>query len=702
LELRLSWFAPVPRFFLLNAACMQSYDGSAMSSDDSATQISRPIRRVVIEHVRPEIDGGTFAIKRTPGEKVEVTAHIFADGHDVLSARLLYRAKSQPDWTSVPLRPLVNDEWTGEFRIGTQEPYLYTVQAWVDAFKTWVRDLKKRNDVGQDLALEFLIGAELIAEAASRAGSGADGELLRKFARQLKELSGVDPQKAFEIAESAELARLMDKRPRVESATSYDKELRVEVDRERARFGAWYEMFPRSSTKDAARHGTFRNCIQRLDYIADMGFDVLYLPPIHPIGEVERKGKNNSTAPSPQDVGSPWAIGSKLGGHKAIHPQLGALNDFKELLSEAKKRGIEVALDLAFQCAPDHPYVREHKEWFRIRPDGSVQFAENPPKKYQDIYPLNFENEHVKELCDELKSVALYWARQGVRIFRVDNPHTKPFAFWEWFIQEVRREYPEVLFLAEAFTRPKVTYRLAKAGFTQSYTYFAWRNTKWDLTEYFTELTETEVREFFRPNLWPNTPDILTEYLQYGGRPAFVIRFCLAATLGANYGIYGPGFELFENRALRPGSEEYLDSEKYQIRAWDIERPDSLRQIIAKVNTIRRENQALQSDRILKFHPVDNEQIVAFSKMSEDLSNVIVTVVNLDPHHKQSGWVDLPLDYFQLDAHQEFQMHDLVTEDRFLWQGPRNYVELDPQKMPAHIFRLRRRVRSEHDFDYFL
>jgi starch synthase (maltosyl-transferring) len=512
----------------------------------------------------------------------------------------------------------------------------------------------------------------------------------------------VDPQKAFEIAESAELARLMDKHPPLETATLYNKELRVEVDRERARFGAWYEMFPRSSTKDTARHGTFRDCIQRLDYIADMGFDVLYLPPIHPIGEVERKGKNNSTAPSPQDVGSPWAIGSKFGGHKSVHPQLGALNDFKELLSEAKKRGIEVALDLAFQCAPDHPYVREHKEWFRIRPDGSVQFAENPPKKYQDIYPLNFENEHVKELCEELKSVALYWAQQGVRIFRVDNPHTKPFAFWEWFIQEVRREFPEVIFLAEAFTRPKVMYRLAKAGFTQSYTYFAWRNTKWDLTEYFAELTETDVREFFRPNLWPNTPDILTEYLQYGGRPAFVIRLCLAATLGANYGIYGPAFELFENRALRPGSEEYLDSEKYQIRAWDIERPDSLKELIAKVNTIRRENQALQSDRILKFHRVDNEQIVAFSKMSEDLSNVIVTVVNLDPHHKQSGWVDLPLDYFQLDAHQEFQMHDLVTEDRFLWQGPRNYVELDPQKMPAHIFRLRRRVRSEHDFDYFL
>jgi starch synthase (maltosyl-transferring) len=461
-------------------------------------------------------------------------------------------------------------------------------------------------------------------------------------------------------------------------------------------------MFPRSCTNGTTPHGTFRTCIERLDYVAQMGFDILYLPPIHPIGESERKGRNNSTDRSPEDTGSPWAIGSSLGGHKAIHPQLGTLSDFKQLLAEAKKRGMEVALDLAFQCAPDHPYVREHPEWFRIRPDGSVQYAENPPKKYQDIFPLNFESEHARELCEELKSVALYWIEQGVRIFRVDNPHTKPFAFWDWLIAEVRGQYPEVIFLAEAFTRPKVMYRLAKAGFTQSYTYFAWRNTKWDLTEYFKELTQTGVRDFFRPNLWPNTPDILTEYLQFGGRPAFVIRLCLAATLGASYGIYGPAFELFENRPLQPGSEEYLDSEKYQIRAWDIGRADSLRDLIAKINAIRKDNSALQSDESLRFHSVDNEQIIAFSKMSEDRSNVIVVAVNLDPHHKQTGWIDLPLDYFQLELHQEYQMHDLVTEDRYLWQGARNYVELDPQRMPAHIFRLRRRVRSEQDFDYFL
>jgi starch synthase (maltosyl-transferring) len=681
---------------------MKPHDGSAMKPQKNAKrQTSGRMKRAVIENVYPEIDAGKFPIKRTAGEKVEVAADIHADGHDVLSARILFRATSQEAWKCVSMRALGNDRWSGEFRIATEEPHVYTLQAWPDAYRSWARDLKKRREAGQELALEFLIGAELVLSAASRA-SGEDESRLKEFAGQLKDFHKKDPGKAFQIAQSEDLLHLMDKHPDLEGATVYRRELKVEVDRERARFGAWYEMFPRSCTKDMAHHGTFRDCIERLDYIAAMGFDVLYLPPIHPIGEKERKGKNNSTAPAPDDVGSPWAIGSRLGGHKAIHPQLGTLEDFKALIAEAKKRQIEIALDLAFQCAPDHPYAREHKEWFRIRPDGSVQFAENPPKKYQDIYPLNFENEHALELSEELKSVLLYWIEQGVRIFRVDNPHTKPFAFWEWLIQEARREHPDVLFLAEAFTRPKVMYRLAKLGFTQSYTYFAWRNTKWDLTEYFTELTQTQVKEYFRPNLWPNTPDILTEYLQYGGRPAFIIRLCLAATLGANYGIYGPAFELCENRALRQGSEEYLDSEKYQIRAWDIERPDSLRELITRVNRIRRENPALQSDRNLRFHTVDNEQLIAYSKMSEDLSDIILVIVNLDPHHKQSGWVELPLEQFQLDPHQEFQVHDLLSEDRFLWQGPRNYVELEAQRMPAHIFRLRRHVRKEQDFDYFL
>ncbi len=673
-----------------------------MSSRRNDASIQLPIRRVVIENVRPEIDGGRFPIKRTPGEKVEVTADIFADGHDLLSAQLLYRATSHAEWSVAPMRELVNDAWTGEFRISVQERHFYTIRAWPDAFKSWLRDLKKRRDAQQDLGLEFLIGAEIVAQAADRASIAEHAGGLREFARQMRERHKSDSDKAFETAASDELMLLMDSYPDLSTASLYERELAVDVDRERARFSAWYEMFPRSCTNDAAQHGTFRTCIERLDYVAGMGFDVLYLPPIHPIGETERKGKNNSAEPSATDVGSPWAIGSALGGHKAIHHRLGTLEEFKTLLAEAKKRGIEVALDLAFQCAPDHPYVREHPEWFRIRPDGSVQYAENPPKKYQDIYPLNFENEHARALCEELKSVALYWIRQGIRIFRVDNPHTKPFAFWEWLIAEVRREYPEAIFLAEAFTRPKVMYRLAKAGFTQSYTYFAWRNTKWDLTEYFRELSQTGVREFFRPNLWPNTPDILTEYLQYGGRPAFIIRLCLAATLGANYGIYGPAFELLEDRALRSGGEEYLDSEKYQIRTWEIERPDSLKGLIAKINAIRRDNLALQSDASLRFHPVDNDQIIAFSKVSEDRSDTIVVVANLDPHYRQSGWLELPLDYFQLDPHQQYQMHDLVTEARYLWQGSRNYVELDSQRMPAHVFRLRRRVRSEQDFDYFL
>jgi len=673
-----------------------------MSADQNCRRVDVPIRRAVIESLRPEIDAGRFPIKRTVGDKVEVTADIFCDGHDLLSARLLYRTKSQSEWNSSPMREIVNDRWAGAFRIGTQEAHVYTVEAWPDAFKSWIRDLKKRKDADQDLSLEFLVGAELIAKAASRAGNSADTDALRESARQLLELHKNDPERAFELSASEELAIVMDRHPDLDAATRYDRELTVVVDRDLARFSSWYEMFPRSCTADASQHGTFRSCIERLDYVAEMGFDILYLPPIHPIGEIERKGKNNSTARLQADVGSPWAIGSKLGGHKAIHPQLGALDDFRELLAEAEKRGIEIALDLAYQCAPDHPYVHEHPEWFRIRPDGSVRYAENPPKKYQDIYPLNFDSEHARELCQELKSIALYWIAQGIRIFRVDNPHTKPFAFWEWLIGEVRGRHPDVIFLAEAFTRPKVMYRLAKLGFTQSYTYFTWRNTKWELTEYFQELAQTDVREFFRPNLWPNTPDILTEYLQYGGRPAFVIRLCLAATLGANYGIYGPAFELFENRPVRSGSEEYLDSEKYQIRAWDIARPDSLKDLIARINRIRKENRALQTGENLRFHTVDNEQIIAFSKMTEDRSSVIVVLVNLDPHYKQSGWIDLPLDYFQIEPQQEYQLHDLVTEDRYLWQGPRNYVELDPQRMPAHIFRLRRRVRSEQDFDYFL
>ena len=658
-------------------------------------------RRVIIENVRPEIDGGRFPIKRTIGERVEATADIFADGHDVLYAVLRHRHASDPDWKEVPMEPLVNDRWQGKFLVTAEGRHLFTLQAWTDRFQSWSRDLAKKFDAAQDVAVDILVGVQLIEATAARA-SGKDKGFLAARATEMRKLAAADLPQAVDRASSPELKAAMIRNADRRRATTYGRQLVVVVDREKARFSAWYEMFPRSCSGQPGRPGTLLDCAKRLDYVAEMGFDVLYLPPIHPIGRVNRKGKNNIENATPDDVGSPWAIGAGEGGHKAIHPQLGTLEDFKRLQSRATQLGLEVALDLAYQCAPDHPYVNEHKEWFRMRPDGTVQYAENPPKKYQDIYPLDFETDEIQELWEELRSVVLYWIEQGVRIFRVDNPHTKPFDFWEWLITDIKEHHPDVLFLAEAFTRPKVMYELAKLGFTQSYSYFAWRNTKWELTEYFKELTQTDVREYFRPNLWPNTPDILTDFLQQGGRPAFMIRLTLAATLGANYGIYGPAFELCENRALRPGSEEYLDSEKYQIRDWDLNSPHSLAKLIGKVNRIRQQNVALHSDWSLRFHQVDNEQIIAYSKISDDLLNIIVVVVNLDPYHVQSGWVDLPLDVFHLDPRQPYQMHDLLTDARYVWRGPHNYVELNPQLLPAHIFCIRRRVRTELGMDYFV
>jgi len=426
---------------------------------------------------------------------------------------------------------------------------------------------------------------------------------------------------------------------------------------------------------------------------------VLYLPPIHPIGRTHRKGANNKPA-RPSEPGSPWAIGSEEGGHKAVNKDLGTLADFQRLVKSAAQQKIDVALDIALQCSPDHPYTREHPEWFKHRPDGSIQYAENPPKKYEDIYPFDFETEHWRELWQELLSIFLYWAEQGVRVFRVDNPHTKPFPFWEWTLGELRRAHPDAILLSEAFTRPKVMYRLAKLGFSQSYTYFAWRNTAYELYQYFTELSQPPVREFFRPNLWPNTPDILTEYLQTGGRPAFQARLILAATLGASYGVYGPPYEALEGRAREHGSEEYLDSEKYQLRDWKADQ--GMRELITIVNRIRRENPALQTDRSLRFHLAENDQLLAYSKSTPDNANVVLTVVNVDPHHVQRGMVNLPLEELGLDRERPFQAHELISGGRYLWNGPRNFVELNPHSMPGQIFRFRRRVRSEHDFEYFL
>jgi starch synthase (maltosyl-transferring) len=656
---------------------------------------------VVIENVQPEIEAGRFAIKRTVGERVVVTADVHADGHNELSAVLLSRAASQSTWKETAMQPLGNDRWMAAFAITTVEPYLYTVEGWVNSFLSWRHDLEKRLEAGQDVSMELLVGAEML-EATWRRAGGEPGKKLAECAKGIRALAPEHGPEAARLALDPEIGQWMDRYGERRFSATYEKTLAVAVDRERARFSAWYEMFPRSCSPDAARHGTFKDCQKRLPYVAGMGFDVLYFPPIHPIGRTGRRGKNNTREPEPGAVGSPWAIGSSEGGHKAIHPELGTLEDFRELVARAKDFGLEIALDLAYQCSPDHPYVKTHPEWFRHRPDGSIQFAENPPKKYDDIYPIDFETEDSAALWEELKSVVLYWIEQGVRIFRVDNPHTKPYDFWEWLIAEVKRDYPETIFLGEAFTRPKVMHRLAKLGFTQSYTYFAWRNTKEELTAYFTELTQSEVREFYRANLWPNTPDILTEYLQCGGRAAFVIRLVLAATLGASYGIYGPAYELCENRPLQAGSEEYLDSEKYQLRQWEIDREDSLKEFIARVNQARRENPALGSDASLRFHPVDNPQMIAYSKSTEDLSSVILTVVNLDPHYMQSGWVELPLEQFHLDAQQPFQAHDLLTGDRYFWHGGRNYVELDPRVRPAHIFAIRRRIRTERDFDYYL
>jgi starch synthase (maltosyl-transferring) len=653
--------------------------------------------RVVIENVKPEIDCGRFAAKRTVGESMTVEADIFADGHDALSARLLYRKEGISRWTEILLQPLPNDRWRGAFDVTELGDYYYTVQAWVDRFESWRQALAKKADAGQDVALELAAGA-LIVEAAAQQASDEDQKSLKRFAAMLRE----NKPAAIQSGLDDQLAALMEQYPDRRWAVTYEKELRLNVERAKARFSTWYEIFPRSCATTPGQHGTFRDCKERLPYIAEMGFDVLYLPPIHPIGQSYRKGKNNALSAADSDVGSPWAIGNKQGGHKAIHRQLGTLADFKDLITAAKQLDIEIALDIAFQCTPDHPYVTEHPEWFRKRADGSIQYAENPPKKYQDIYPLDFESERWEELWNELKSVILFWCEQGVRIFRVDNPHTKAFPFWEWVIGEVKRTHPDALFLAEAFTRPKVMYRLAKLGFSQSYTYFTWRNTQSEITQYFTELTQTEVSDFFRANLWPNTPDILTEYLQFGGRPAFMARLVLAATLGANYGIYGPAFELCENIPREPGGEEYLNSEKYEIKHWDLQKSESLREFIARVNHIRRQNRALQSDRSLRFYPIDNPELIVFSKSTEDLNNIIVVVVNLDPHHTQSGWLELPAEELGLDPKQPFQVHDLLTDARYLWHGTRNYVELNPQSAPAQIFRVRPRIRREQDFDYFM
>jgi len=643
------------------------------------------LRRVVIEGVEPQVDCGRFPVKRTVGEQVVVRADVLADGHDAVAARVLFRKAGEAEWREAPMHLLDNDCWEGSFAVDTLGRYEYSVEAWVDRFASWRHDLSKKAGAGQDVALELFEGAAFVSATLDLATDARERDRILPLLTALK--SGGDLAPRIAAALSDDLAAFMAARPDRSQATRFDRVLSVAVDRERARCGAWYEMFPRSAGTDPSRSATFAEAARMLPYVASMGFDVLYLPPIHPIGQSFRKGPNNSLSSGPDDPGSPWAIGSKEGGHTAVEPGLGTLEDFDAFVAAAAAQGLEIALDIAFQTSPDHPYVREHPEWFRHRPDGSIKYAENPPKKYQDIYPLNFESDDWRGLWQELKAVFEFWIQHGVRIFRVDNPHTKPFRFWEWVLGELIREYPDTIFLSEAFTRPKVMKHLAKIGFSQSYSYFTWRNTKDEIVQYFTELTQTSVREYFRPNLFANTPDILHAYLQRGGRPAFQVRLVLAATLGASYGIYS-GFELAENVPIRNGSEEYLDSEKYQIRGRDYRRSDSLAEFISQINAIRRSHPALQHDWGLSFHRTDNGELLSYSKRSPDGRDLILVVVNLDPINMQHGFVQLPLIAWGLTPHASVEVVDLLSEERYFWRGEWNYIRLDPDDRVAHILQV--------------
>lgn len=655
-------------------------------------------KRVAIEKVSPEIDGGRFPVKRVPGEEVVVRADVFSDGHDAVSALLLFKREGGGTWSSMPMTFLGNDRWEAAFTVIEPGSYFYTVSGRIDHFTTWKNDLKKKLDGGINLAVDRAIGAALIEKAAEPAPVG-ERERLQELARKI--LDAEDDSLAVAYAGQAELSGLMAEHYDPAFTTVYPNILEVVVERREALFSAWYELFPRSCCDPEGRHGSFRECEKILPLIADAGFDVVYFPPVHPIGRTNRKGRNNAPVAEEEDPGSPWAIGSDSGGHKALHPELGEMEEFRRFVDHAKSLGLQVALDIAYQCSPDHPYVKEHPEWFRWRPDGTVQFAENPPKKYEDIIPFDFESPESPSLWQELKSVLLFWIEQGISIFRVDNPHTKPFPFWEWLIREVRREHPETIFLSEAFTRPKVMYRLAKVGFSQSYTYFSWRNTKWELEQYLTELTRTDMKEYFRPNFWPNTPDILPEFLQYGGAPAFVIRFLLAATLSASYGIYGPPFELFISEAIK-GKEEYLNSEKYEIRCWDWNDPRTMRDLIARVNRIRRENEALQSNCNITFCGTDNDNVICYLKKTPDRANILLVVVSLDPFNNQECNIDLPLEEAGITPGQPYLVHDLLTEEMNIWHSSRNHVYLDLRGVPGKIYRLRPRLRREHDFDYFM
>ena len=651
----------------------------------------RAFASAVIENLSPLVDGGRYPVKRIVTDDLVVEADIFRDGHDIVAAALKWRLVGHSRWNETAMSFVDNDRWRGAccfYEIGVYE---YTVEAWTDTFRSWRHEFRKKFEAGvTNLTAEALEGAQLIEEASKRAHVEEDSTRLCELSECIRT---ADNAQINDLVNSGEVEVLMATYPDRSWSTQYAPAPRVLVERREAQLAAWYEFFPRSAEGHADRGSTFRDCLTRIDDARAMGFNTIYFPPIHPIGHTNRKGRNNSVVAEPGEPGVPWAIGSEAGGHKAVEPSLGTLEDFDWLNDEVRKRGMEIALDFAINCSPDHPYVREHPEWFYKRPDGTIKFAENPPKKYEDIFPLNFRCENWPELWAEMVSVVLFWAERGVRTFRVDNPHTKPVAFWEYLIARVREKYPDTIFLSEAFTRPKMMKELAKAGFSQSYTYFTWRNTKQELTEYLTELTESEMHEYFRGNLWPNTPDILPPYLQDGGRPAFMIRAALAATLSPVYGIYS-GYELCENEAL-PGREEYLDSEKYQYKERNWNAPGNIKHWITRLNQIRKTNRALQFKDNLRFYQADNDAIVFYGKMTAARDNIILIVVNLDPHLKQHSFVDVPIDEFGSMEGDVYQVHDLLSDARYIWHGRRNYVELDPEIQPAHIFRVRRWIEGD-------
>jgi starch synthase (maltosyl-transferring) len=631
--------------------------------------------RVVIENVQPQVDGGLYPAKRTVGELVTVTADIFGDGHDHIRGHLYFKKEGASKWEIKELTPSYNDAWYASFPVNEKGTFVFTVKAWVDHFDTWYDGFKKKAAAKVEVTVELMEGALLLKKLNDP-----------KLSSAIQKLQDKDQYKAIEFVLSDEFRDIVHLHPLMEFETSYDKELQIVVEHKKANFSTWYELFPRSASLEG-RHGTFRDVIKLLPRVASMGFDILYLPPIHPIGKVNRKGKNNNVRSQPGEPGSPWAIGSDEGGHKAVHSELGSLDDYKKLIAEAKKLKIDIAMDVAFQCAPDHPYVKEHPDWFRQRPDGTIQYAENPPKKYQDIYPFNFESDDWKNLWDELLSVFLYWIEQGVKVFRVDNPHTKPIMFWKWLIAEVNKKHEDIIFLSEAFTKPKVMASLGKIGYTQSYTYFTWRVSKNEIMEYMNELVHGPSRNYFRPNFWPNTPDILPYHLQHQGENIFILRLALAATLSSNYGIYGPPYEFGENVPVQ-GKEEYHDSEKYEVKHYDWKKTNRLTDIITILNRARKENSALQSTWNIQFCQCENPNLLAYIKATDDLSSIMLAVVNLDPYNRQWGYIQVPKDRLKLRDRINIKLHDLMTDEHYTWTQEWNYTEIDPFKMPFHLFKL--------------